>query len=623
MKLKKAILLNRAPFENLNLNFDESNVFVLSGINGKGKTTFISLIVDSIYEFAKKAYNNEFENKSNKFYRIVSDVQVLDKNKASIMYLRFEDDDGNNIDYVDIIGNFTQEEYDSQINITNKIDYKKISSRIKNDGFIKYCSIEDRKVIRDKIFSNLCTYFPSYRYETPLYLNDPYKISIDFNLDSEFNGYLPNPLEVVSDIRQIAKWIMDVILDGELYKDFSTNDIRNTINQILNRILSSKIKEPLRLGIGPRTSMSQRIAITTQGGKIIYPSIFGMSSGELSLVCIFIEIVKQADKLNKTINNVSGIVLIDEIDKHLHIKLQKEILPKLFKLFPRVQFVVSSHSPFFALGLHEESLTYTIFDFDKNGMVCLPQNNGLFKEVYEMFINENERYYQKYLDLKKEIQASSKPLVITEGKTDWKHLKAAKEALSITDVDVDFYESQDSLGDTALLSLLKDYAKIYQARKIIGVFDRDNDSILKELSQETQTYVDFGNNVYAFIIPLVNEQVYGDRISIEHYYKKNNLLKFDDNGRRIFLGCEFYTSGISKDTRYITRCKGVQNKVKHNGIIDDKVYIINDDPEEKKSIAMSKNDFADKIYLKQDFAQEVDFSEFDKIFHIIKEICEK
>lgn len=55
MKLKNAILLNRAPFENLNLNFDESNVFVLSGINGKGKTTFISLIVDSIYEFAKKS----------------------------------------------------------------------------------------------------------------------------------------------------------------------------------------------------------------------------------------------------------------------------------------------------------------------------------------------------------------------------------------------------------------------------------------------------------------------------------------------------------------------------------------------------------------------------------------
>ncbi len=53
--------------------------------------------------------------------------------------------------------------------------------------------------------------------------------------------------------------------------------------------------------------------------------------------------------INKSVqlNTIEGIVLIDEVDLHLHIKLQKDILPQLIKLFPKVQFIVSSHSPFF------------------------------------------------------------------------------------------------------------------------------------------------------------------------------------------------------------------------------------------------------------------------------------
>lgn len=41
-----------------------------------------------------------------------------------------------------------------------------------------------------------------------------------------------------------------------------------------------------------------------------------------------------------------GIVLIDEIETHLHLKLQKAVLPMLVALFPNIQFIVTSHSPF-------------------------------------------------------------------------------------------------------------------------------------------------------------------------------------------------------------------------------------------------------------------------------------
>ena len=46
MRLQNIILINRAPFERLDINFDNDNVAVFSGINGVGKTTIISYIVD-------------------------------------------------------------------------------------------------------------------------------------------------------------------------------------------------------------------------------------------------------------------------------------------------------------------------------------------------------------------------------------------------------------------------------------------------------------------------------------------------------------------------------------------------------------------------------------------------
>lgn len=51
--LEKAIFINRAPFEHLELYFRDKGVNVLSAINGKGKTTILSHIADAFYELAK------------------------------------------------------------------------------------------------------------------------------------------------------------------------------------------------------------------------------------------------------------------------------------------------------------------------------------------------------------------------------------------------------------------------------------------------------------------------------------------------------------------------------------------------------------------------------------------
>jgi predicted ATP-binding protein involved in virulence len=58
-------------------------------------------------------------------------------------------------------------------------------------------------------------------------------------------------------------------------------------------------------------------------------------------------------------------VLIDEIETHLHIDLQKKILPFLTNFFPKIQFIVTTHSPFVLNSIKNA----VVFDLEKKVLV--------------------------------------------------------------------------------------------------------------------------------------------------------------------------------------------------------------------------------------------------------------
>jgi predicted ATP-binding protein involved in virulence len=60
--------------------------------------------------------------------------------------------------------------------------------------------------------------------------------------------------------------------------------------------------------------------------------------------------------------DMQGIVLIDEIETHLHVDLQKKILPFLVDFFPKIQFIITTHSPFVLSSLSNA----VICDIEKN-----------------------------------------------------------------------------------------------------------------------------------------------------------------------------------------------------------------------------------------------------------------
>ncbi len=76
-----------------------------------------------------------------------------------------------------------------------------------------------------------------------------------------------------------------------------------------------------------------------------------LSDGYSSVIYIVSDLILRMDKnwlLEDKIGeyDYQGIVLIDELETHLHIELQKKIFPFLTKFFPRIQFIVTTHSPY-------------------------------------------------------------------------------------------------------------------------------------------------------------------------------------------------------------------------------------------------------------------------------------
>lgn len=92
-----------------------------------------------------------------------------------------------------------------------------------------------------------------------------------------------------------------------------------------------------------------------------------LSSGYAAILDIVVDLMIRMEKQTgrKFRYDVPGIVFIDEIETHLHLALQKKILKLLTVLFPNVQFIVTTHSPFVLNSLDDA----VIYDLEQRLLV--------------------------------------------------------------------------------------------------------------------------------------------------------------------------------------------------------------------------------------------------------------
>jgi predicted ATP-binding protein involved in virulence len=84
-----------------------------------------------------------------------------------------------------------------------------------------------------------------------------------------------------------------------------------------------------------------------------------LSDGEKCLMAMVGDLARRMAIANPLHNNPlegEGIILIDEIDLHLHPKWQRMVIPKLGDVFPNCQFLISTHSPHVITHVQPESL---------------------------------------------------------------------------------------------------------------------------------------------------------------------------------------------------------------------------------------------------------------------------
>ncbi|PTP78285.1 AAA family ATPase [Vibrio splendidus] len=86
-----------------------------------------------------------------------------------------------------------------------------------------------------------------------------------------------------------------------------------------------------------------------------------LSSGFSSIMAVYADLIAKVSLRSIDPDELTGVVMIDEIDAHLHVSLQKKILLFLTRAFPKVQFIVTTHSPFVVSSVDDA----VIYDLSK------------------------------------------------------------------------------------------------------------------------------------------------------------------------------------------------------------------------------------------------------------------
>lgn len=140
-----------------------------------------------------------------------------------------------------------------------------------------------------------------------------------------------------------------------------------------------------------------------------------LSDGYRYLILLAGELATRAFILNKhlgqsVLEKIHGLVMIDEFGIHLHPSLQNETLLRLQNAFPKVQFIISTHSPLLLNGLKREQVHILSHDVEGNRHIHHPESDivglgadqilkqvfGLATTLDQTFLHWEEEYDQLF-----------------------------------------------------------------------------------------------------------------------------------------------------------------------------------------------------------------------------------
>ena len=134
-----------------------------------------------------------------------------------------------------------------------------------------------------------------------------------------------------------------------------------------------------------------------------------LSAGYRAIFDIYADLLMHTEYFKIMPNKLTGVVLIDEIDSHLHVSLQRLILPFFTQSFPKIQFIVTTHSPFVLMSTPDA----IVFDLAKNEAITEDLSYYTYSAVMEGLWNVKpiaKRVEDKINEIEKIINSESKDI---------------------------------------------------------------------------------------------------------------------------------------------------------------------------------------------------------------------
>ncbi len=410
MEIKQVILNNIGLFENLEILLaptpeNPSNITVLVGNNGAGKTLILTALATSLSWFAARLRSAQGSGNP-----IPEDIILNSAHSANI---QIKIDDSYGISEPSNSSNSSEgHEFEWTLAKTQKGREEQYKSHLKD------CTRLANRY-RDSLTHNnqtslpLIAFYPVER----VVLDIPLKIRTKHSF-LQLDGY-DNSFSQGVDFRRFFEWFRERedtenesgISEEALNKVKTLLETNQEAWQQLKQV-SDSAKDPqltavrtairrfmpdmdnLRVRRKPRLYM----AIDKNGETL---NVAQLSQGEKSLMALVGDIARRLAMLNPALENPlegDGIVLIDEVDLHLHPSWQRSLCDRLIETFPNCQFVLTTHSPL-VISDCQNLLVYTLnngelkrensqYGQDANTVLLEVMNTSFRKESIEIELND-------------------------------------------------------------------------------------------------------------------------------------------------------------------------------------------------------------------------------------------
>ena len=370
MRIKQFTLSNLGPFENIEIFLaptkdNPSNITIFVGNNGAGKTSILKALATSLSWFTARLRTEKGSGNP------IPEDSIL--NTANTASLQIEICNSFNV-----AGDFNQNGSDQYIWILAK---SRKGRRAEHQSTLNQCT-ELAKLYRDALTRDdktslpLIAFYPVERVvlDIPLKIRtkhtflqlDGYDNSliqgVDFRRffewfrereDTENESGIPE--HILSQLRPILETNQDAWQQlNELNasaRDRQLTAVRTAIHQFMPHMDNLRVRRKPRL----------HMAIDKNGETL---NVAQLSQGEKSLMALVGDIARRLAILNPALENPlagDGIVLIDEVDLHLHPSWQRSLCNRLIATFPHCQFVLTTHSPL-VISDCQNVLVYTLTD---------------------------------------------------------------------------------------------------------------------------------------------------------------------------------------------------------------------------------------------------------------------